>query len=82
MPVAVNAVEWDGSKERYEWLRGWTENRVRIDTDNNLLLQTNAGVRVVTVGDHVVKGIYGGLYPVKPKLFERTHKEVADVATA
>lgn len=82
MPVAVSAVQWDGSKGCYEWLRGWTENRVRRDTDNNLLLQTNHGVRVVAIGDRVVRGINGGLYPVKPSLFERTHREVCDAPAA
>jgi hypothetical protein len=78
MPVIVTSIRWDGSKKVYDWLRGWTVNRVRRDTDNNLLVQTSGGVKIAAIGDMIVNGINGGFYPVAAITFGQTHKVISN----
>lgn len=59
--------------DSYDWIRHWSVHRVQRDTENNLLVQTPRGVKYARIGDYIVRGIYGGFYPVSEDLFAKSH---------
>ena len=43
-----------------------------------LYIETLEGTHHVSVGDYVIQGVNGELYPCKPDIFEKTYEMVAD----
>lgn len=83
-PVVIEAVQWLPEDPRHvnpAWLSAaqdipWPKNgAVR---SNNLLLQimTLEGTMTVNVGDYIIQGVKGELYPCKPDIFELTYERV------
>jgi hypothetical protein len=74
IPVKIQAVQWTGSNfEEVFKLTG----AHRIGTDSatkNLLIPTLEGEMRADVGDYIIKGIKGEVYPCKPDIFEMTYK--------
>lgn len=48
------------------------------ETANELKIQTLEGVHTVTMGDFIIQGIRGELYPCKPDIFHATYEPVSD----
>lgn len=46
-----------------------------------LFIKTLEGVHHVSVGDYVIKGLQGELYPCKPDIFEKTYEAVEEQTT-
>lgn len=46
-------------------------------TDGKFKITTLEGVMIANIGDWIIKGISGELYPCKPDIFEKTY-EVAE----
>lgn len=49
--------------------------------DNNqpcIKIPTLEGEMTASLGDYIIKGVQGELYPCKPDIFEQTYEEVAD----
>jgi hypothetical protein len=42
----------------------------------DLFIHTSEGRMLVNVGDYVIKGVNGELYPCKPDIFEKTYEKV------
>jgi len=79
-PIVVEAVRWDGREETYQQLlKRWKTDRVvRIGENNSLFIHTPEGVMEAKVGDFVIRGIKGEIYPCKPDIFKETYEEVGD----
>ena len=45
---------------------------------HELFIKTLEGVHHVSVGDYVIKGVKGELYPCKPDIFEETYEIVEE----
>jgi len=75
-PVEVQAVEWNGDNDVYDFLEEWSNGNVRRDTRNLLLIQTFEGVMQAQIGDYIIRGIAGEFYPCKPDIFEQTYQVV------
>jgi hypothetical protein len=43
-----------------------------------LYIETLEGTHHVSVGDYVIQGVNGELYPCKPDIFEKTYEEVSE----
>lgn len=43
-----------------------------------LYISTLEGVHHVSVGDYVIRGVNGELYPCKPDIFMKTYEEVSE----
>ena len=43
---------------------------------SELFIRTLEGVFRVSVGDYIIQGVNGELYPCKPDIFEQTYEEV------
>ena len=67
--VNNNTMYYDGSELFIHTLEG--DHHV-----TELFIHTLEGDHHVTVGDYVIQGINGELYPCKPDIFEKTYEAV------
>ena len=47
-------------------------------TDEEMDIETLEGVMHASIGDYIVTGIRGEIYPVKPDIFEKLYEEVKE----
>ena len=53
-----------------------TNISIRLKEEGTLLIRTLEGDHIASVGDYIIKGIKGEIYPCKPDIFEKTYEEV------
>lgn len=81
-PVVIEAFKWTGGPDQEEdpvWIveaikegEVWFKN---IGTpDAQLCIETLEGTMSASVGDYIIKGVKGELYPCKPDIFEATYE--------
>ena len=80
-PVVVEAIQWNG--ENVGEVISFCKKNVlfKFDdygTDINLTINTLEGDHRAKVGDYIIKGVKGELYPCKPDIFEQTYEEVIE----
>ena len=78
-PVVIDAIQWLG--DNLNALTRFTEGsrrRIEFDSDKLIRIETLEGVMTANVGDYIIKGVKGELYPCKPDIFEMTYEEVKD----
>ena len=78
-PVVIEAIQWDGDLSTVEKLmEGSTCESVEQDLcDPALVIVTLEGKMRAEVGDWIIRGVKGELYPCKPDIFAQTY-EVAE----
>lgn len=80
-PVVIDFVLFkDDSEEVIEELQGLGLDPVRLDYSefgkNGLYwlnIETLEGVMKANIGDYIIKGVNGEIYPCKPDIFEKTY---------
>ena len=85
-PVVIEAVRWTG-KNREE-IRAFcthsaifTAQKQRADglvIAYDLMISTLEGMLYASVGDYIIKGVNGELYPCKPDVFAKTYERVEE----
>ena len=87
-PVEIEAFQYDGdfmNKDGYYYVPGWAVNAklegVLYFEDGELFVNTLEGRHHASVGDYIIKGVKGELYPCKPDIFEMTYEEVNNKST-
>lgn len=81
-PVIIDAFQWTGGpdqKDDPEWIikaimdgDAWFEN---VGTPEvKLMIRTLEGVHEASVGDYIIRGIAGEIYPCKPDIFAATYE--------
>lgn len=82
-PVVVEAFKWTGGPDQIEdpeWIvEAIKEGRVDIKDflgNSRMLILTLEGVMHAHIGDYIIRGIKGELYPCKPDIFEATYEAV------
>ncbi|WP_346961126.1 hypothetical protein [Faecalicatena contorta] len=88
-PVVIEAFKYDGdlkgSKGYYvpDWAVKALEKKIMfydaLDSDSppcELYISTLEGVHHASVGDYIIQGVNGELYPCKPDIFEKTYELV------
>ncbi|QDK02852.1 hypothetical protein SEA_SQUIDDLY_103 [Gordonia phage Squiddly] len=86
-PVEIEALQWDGTAERFAELQQWGGldtfymERLTDSTDSprwydRLCVQTLEGPLSATEGDWIIRGVKGEFYPCKPDIFAATYDEV------
>lgn len=77
-PVVVEAVRWDGNMDTIEPLlaKSTTRSVCQEFGDPTLIIPTLEGEMRAGVGDWIIRGVRGELYPVKPDIFEATYEPV------
>ena len=93
-PVVIDAFKYEGdlknSDGRYcvpDWAAAAFESGIMHhgykikDVDHaelGLFIETLEGTHHVSVGDYVIRGVNGELYPCKPDIFEKTYEKVEE----
>lgn len=87
-PVVIEAFNYDGdliSSDGSFYVPLWAEEAYRKgefvyrecgESPAELFIQTLEGEMHVAVGDWIIKGIKGEIYPCKPDIFEATYEPV------
>lgn len=87
-PIEVEAVRNDGTWEPIcQWLQAFVgagnliflpgqRPPITRQADGSLSISTLEGVMRANVGDWVIRGVKGELYPCKPDIFEATYEPV------
>lgn len=92
-PIEIEAFQYDGdlkglNGEYYvpEWAAEAFENGIMYyDSLNDkeepceLFIRTLKGNHHVSVGDYIIKGVKGELYPCKPDIFEEIYEEILPI---
>lgn len=75
-PVVIDAVLWDGNMTTVEPLLdgATTETVEQWLGDPALLIPTLEGTMRAEVGDWIIRGVQGELYPCKPDIFAATYE--------
>ena len=84
-PVIIDAFQFDGdfmNKDRTCYIPDWAVDmvhkgyiRFRSYVNGELEIKTLEGVMIANVGDYIIKGVDGEIYPCKPDIFEKTYEE-------
>ncbi len=69
-PIVVEAMQWLG--DNYDEIEKWGNGIRRVET--KLLLETLEGTMTADLGDWIIKGVKGELYPCKPDIFDLTYE--------
>ena len=73
-PNVIEAMEWNGYN--IDEIIAWKSGRdMYLDADDNLVIITLEGDHQATIGDFIICGVHGELYPCKPDIFALTYDE-------
>ena len=74
-PVIIEAFEWKGEidEEIREFLKG---SHTYTNDRKGLIITTLEGDMEASIGDFIIKGVKGEIYPCKPDIFWQTYEEV------
>ena len=81
-PVVIEAWQWLGNGFQGtapDWVLGFRDinnRQIRLRQDNTLNVPTLEGDHVASIGDWLIRGIKGEVYPCKPDIFEATYDRV------
>lgn len=85
-PVEVEAFQWTGDKDQ-EAEPVWMSEALRsgkavVYRDEHsapeMVVSTLEGYMTARIGDYIIRGIKGELYPCKPDIFAETYEKVQD----
>lgn len=75
-PVVIDAIQYDGTFP-LDFLKG--EEEVYFDADlGKLAIRTLEGTMHADVGDWIIRGVKGEVYPCKPDIFDATYEPVEE----
>lgn len=92
-PVVVEAFQWTGDlikDDPPKWFddamdKTWTSEgsaRFLVGTDSIWIqISTLEGIHRASIGDWIIQGVDGEIYPCKPEIFKKTYEEVQKKAT-
>jgi hypothetical protein len=84
-PIIVDAFYWRGTTHAELELRAWlagvphiqekylNDGGVIVTEDRRLDIRTEEGQSMAEIGDYVIVGIKGEVYPIKPDIFRETY---------
>jgi hypothetical protein len=76
-PVVIEAVHWDGTPQAMDAIRAIDPGQRFVDfTKEHVFIETLEGQMMANLGDWIIKGVAGELYPCKPSIFEATYEPV------
>jgi len=73
-PVIIEAIQFDGSSENRLELDKFCTNRRAEFYPDHLRIVTLEGDLRADIGDWIIKGVGGEVYPCKPDIFEATYE--------
>lgn len=77
-PVTIEAIQWNG--ENVIDVDKFAGNEEKIQHKNGeLFIPTLEGVMKANLGDWIIKGVNGEIYPCKPDIFAKTYESLGEV---
>lgn len=79
-PVVKEAIQWTGDnwEQVSELGRRAHNGNAKLYSDDTLVIVTLEGDMIASLGDFIVIGVKGELYPCKPDIFERSHELIKE----
>ncbi len=78
-PVIIDVVLYDGSSTSVYCVIEMAGSSEGINNSpEGLYITTLEGIMRADVGDWILKGVNGEIYPCKPDIFAKTYEEVTD----
>ena len=82
-PVVISAMQWNGNvynlidsqKQMFNTIKK-TSDTISIRSDFKLEIHTLEGIMLANIGDWIIVGVNGELYPCKDDIFKKTYEEV------
>lgn len=72
-PIVVEAIIWDG--RNVAQMCKFTDRDVsHLIVNGELYISTLEGILHASVGDYIIKGVNGEIYPCKPDIFNKTYE--------
>lgn len=84
LPITISAVEiFDGGDTCTRYIEPWfiaalIEGKIATDAAGGVIVKTPEGDMTGAVGDYIIQGIKGELYPCKKEIFEATYKPAGE----
>ena len=85
-PVVIEAWRWVGNgfeTDAPDWIHSYKHRDdhgvtsfVTVQEDGTLLIPTLEGDHTASIGDWIIQGVKGEIYPCKPDIFEETYESV------
>lgn len=76
-PVVIDAYQYNSPNGiRPSWIKEAFEEEILTYNDGQLYVNTLEENMMVSLGDWIIKGVDGELYPCKPSIFDKTYEEV------
>ena len=47
-------------------------------TDTEMIIHTLEGDMLASIGDYIIKGLFGEFYPCKPDIFENLYEQITE----
>lgn len=81
-PVMIEAVQWlnrkivvaDDGSDQLEWFYLAEQNKTIRLAGDTLLIRTLEGDMTAQLGDWIIRGVKGEIYPCKPDIFAATYE--------
>lgn len=74
-PVVIEAIQWTGNNGTE--MSSFIKNVFRsVVAGGAFQIHTLEGVMTASIGDWIIKGVSGEIYPCKPDIFEKTYEPV------
>ena len=81
-PVVIEAIQFiDDAGVIEEICNLQNLQEVRVDYSQSppiLKIPTLEGIMIANVGDYIIRGVNGEIYPCKPDIFEKTYEAVGE----
>ena len=79
-PVVIEAVQFDGTERSIVEILALQSDKTKVlrEDAGDLMIPTLEGLIRASVGDYVIRGVQGELYPCKPDIFEQTYDLVEE----
>ncbi len=87
-PVVIEAFQYDGdlqASDGHYYVPQWAVDAHKSGVmycglvSGKLYIRTLEGIYNVSVGDYVIQGVTGEIYPCKPDIFEKTYEPLKEV---
>lgn len=84
-PVVIDAFKWTGGPDQTEDPQ-WIVDAIKIGdvwfdesgAQVSMMIKTLEGVMRGDLGDYIIKGLKGEIYPCKPDIFEMSYEPVTE----
>lgn len=76
--VIIDAVQWLGDFSAIKHVLP-IKNVTHIHHDEELVIHTLEGDMTASLGDWIIQGVKGEIYPCKPDIFEMTYEKVTEI---